>query len=272
MTFEEQYIENLNRILLTGTRELNKRTGKETLRLPCTQFVVDLKKDLPILRSKKVNWKTAVDEMLWIMQKNSNNIENLNSKIWDQWAGPDGSIGKTYGFQAGKSITKDGKTYKNQIDYILSTLESDSSNRQCVIDFWDVDDLGEMNLVPCTYSSIWTLIDNKLNCVLIQRSADYPVGVPFDTLQYAILTHLFARHLGVEVGTLTHIMADSHIYADQIEGVTQQLRQYMQLKKKTGPKPKLVLSGPKNFYLITADNIMIQDYLPEPAIVFPVAK
>ena len=146
------------------------------------------------------------------MQKQSNNIHELGNNIWNSWADESGSIGKAYGYQVSKPITVDGKTYKSQVHYVLERLSNDSSDRRAVIDLWNVDDLGEMNLSPCCYSSIWTITDGKLNCMLVQRSADFLVGVPFNTTQYAILTHLFARHLNVEPGQLTHVMADAHIY------------------------------------------------------------
>lgn len=271
MTYEKQYIQNLSRILMKGTLEKNERTGISTYRLPSTQIIVDLEKEFPILRTKKVNWKTAVDEIIWIMQKQSNKISELGSKIWDAWADEEGTIGKSYGYQVGQRVYRKNILYANQVDYVLKTLSADNSNRQCVIDMWNVQELDEMSLVPCCYSSVWNIIDGRLNCMLVQRSADYPVGVPFDTTQYAVLTYLFARHLGVRPGILTHVMADSHIYENQVEGVKEQLTRFATNDYPQVNKPKLRVIGPENFWEVKLGDISVVDYEYAPAIKYPVA-
>ena len=270
--YEQQYMYNLQMILTKGKREMNARTGIETLRLPFTEIAVDLSKEFPILKSKKVLWQTAVKELLWMMQKQSNNTKELGSKIWDAWADENGSIGETYGAQI--------KKFK-QVDYVLETLRNDPSSRRALLDMWNFADLDKMALYPCVYSSIWNIIDGKLNCVVIQRSADYPVGVPFDTLQYAVLTHLFAAHLGVDPGMLFHTMADSHIYANQIPGVEKQLEQYHQLFDKTNDEklstiiaavPKLYINKDvRNFYDFKLEDIQVLDYVHHNRIKFDVA-
>ena len=267
--YELQYMTNLYDIFARGVSEKNERTGIVTKRLPATQIIVDLEKEFPILLSKKVYWKSAIDEILWIMQKQSNKTAELNSKIWDKWAGPDGTIGKAYGYQIGQAT----RGYKNQVAYILETLKKDPSNRQCVINMWNVAELSEMNLVPCCYSSVWNIIDGRLNCMLVQRSADYPLGVPFDTTQYAALTHLFARHLNVKPGLLTHVMADSHIYENQFDGVRKQLEQFKELSVVKRPEPDLWFkeNAPTNFWDITLDDFKVINYDPMPAIKYEVA-
>lgn len=266
--YEKQYISNLTNILQTGTLSLNARTGIRTLRLPATQIVVDLEKEFPILQSKKVNWKVAVKEILWIMQKQSNVTAELGSKIWDQWTGEDGTIGKTYGYQ----VNKPTKGWPNQVAYVLANLRQDNSTRQCVIDLWNPEELHEMNLAPCVYSSVWNIIDGRLNCMVVQRSADYPIGVPFDTTQYAALTYMFARHLGVRPGLLTHVMADSHIYENQIDGVRKQLEQYEEFVTMGHSAPKFTIrEGVDCFWEMKIDDFDVVDYDPMPAIKFEVA-
>lgn len=267
--YEHQYISNLNNIRTNGVKEFNQRTGINTYRLPSTQIIVDLNKEFPILLSKKVFWKSAAKEILWIMQKQSNITAELGSKIWDKWTSEDGTIGKSYGYQVGQPT----RGYANQVEYVLETLKKDPSNRQCVINMWNVSELDEMNLVPCCYSSVWSIIDGKLNCMLVQRSSDYPVGVPFDTTQYAILTHLFARHLGVRPGLLTHVMADSHIYENQLPGVEQQFAQCRELQTIATPEPDLWFkeNAPTNFWDVTIDDFDVINYQPMPAISYEVA-
>ena len=226
--YELQYIKILRNILSDGSRELNERTGVETLRIPHSVITVDLLTEFPILKSKQVLWKTAAKEILWIMQKQSNNINDLDAHIWDAWADENGSIGKAYGYQVAKRVVADGVEYPSQVHYVLDRLRSNPSDRRAKIDLWNVDDLGEMRLVPCCYSSLWTITKGRLNCMLVQRSADFLVGVPFNTTQYAILTYLFAKHLGVEVGQLTHVMSDCHVYcyASHLEGADKMIHNF----------------------------------------------
>lgn len=229
--YETQYIDILKYIVRYGHKQTNQRTGVDTLRIPHASISVDLEEEFPILKSKQVFWKSAVDEILWIMQRQSNNVNDLNSHIWDSWADGNGSIGKAYGYQIGKSVYTDEVKYPSQVHYVLRRLAADSSDRRAVLDLWNVDDLGEMSLVPCCYTSVWDIIDGKLNCMLMQRSCDFLVGVPFNTTQYAILTHLFARHLGVEVGRLTHCMADAHVYCyeSHLQGAEKMIKNYRKL-------------------------------------------
>lgn len=280
--YEHQYLNNLSEIMYRGFKSLNTRTGILTSRIASTNITVDLSDEFPILKSKNVNWKSATEEILWIMQTQSNNTKDLKPKIWDKWADEDGSIGKSYGYQAAKNVTIGGCTYESQVHYVLETLETDPSSRRAVIDLWNVEDLGDMNLVPCCYSTVWNIIDDHLNCMLTQRSADYPVGVPFDTTQYAVLLHLFARHLGVKPGLLTHNMADSHVYmsddVDQTDGVNTQFDQGKMIimeeadEKILNCKPSIWLNPEKkNFFDFTIDDINIDNYYAMPAIKFPVA-
>jgi len=271
--YEKQYMDNLINIYKYGVKEKNERTGIMTRRIPSSMIMVDLEREFPILLSKKVNWKTALNELLWIYQKQSNRTSELNSHIWDPWTGEDGTIGKSYGYQVGAPVKAKSKEYDNQIQYIIDTLQNDPSSRQAVVDIWEPEELGEMNLVPCCYSSVWNVIDGRLNCMLVQRSADYPVGVPFDTTEHAILVHMIARHLGVRPGILTHVMADSHIYESQIEGVETQIGQYHRAIITSKCLPLLVFDkyAPENFWQIKEEHIKIINYEPMPFIKFDVA-
>lgn len=263
--YEMQYIYLLQDIMENGYKQLNERTGVETLRIPHGMFQIDLQKEFPILHIKRVRWKTALKEILWIMQSQSNNINNLDAHIWDDWADPDGSIGKAYGYQVAKNVTTmDGRTHPSQVDYVLESLKEDPSNRRAVIDLWNVDDLGQMNLTPCCYSSCWNIIDGKLNCMLIQRSADYLVGVPFNTTQYAILTSLFAKHLGVRPGILTHVMSDVHIYCyeSHINAANKILNySYNELSEAMNSDSILVISNvDNNFFNVKVNDVQLSNY------------
>ena len=281
LPYEIQYATILEVIIVEGELQMNERTGVQTKRIPSSNIVVDLEKEFPILRCKQVYWKSALKEILWIMQKQSNNVHDLGSHIWDQWADENGEIGLAYGYQVGKPVIIDGEDYHDQVSYVLETLKKDPSSRRAVINLWDVNDLGKMNLTPCCYSSVWTIVNGRLNCMLVQRSADFLVGVPFNTTQYAMLTYLFADHLGVKPGILTHCMADTHMYMykSHIEGAEKMLDNLHQIYNVLGKQrskiksPKFVRNnGETNFFEISYENYDVIDYNPIEKIEFDVAK
>lgn len=236
-SYERQYITALQNIYNNGFSDgVNERTKLETKQLPGIVFQVDLEKEFPILKSKYVFAKTALREILWIYQVQSSNIHDLQAHIWDSWADPNGSIGEAYGAQIAKPVCiyvdpmhrtpENFRAYRNQTEYVLEYLREFPNGRWANVTLWSVEDLAKMNLVPCCHTATWNLDGGRLNCVLDQRSGDMPYGVPFNTTQYAMLTMLFARDLGVKPGKLTHVIADAHIYANQMEGVEEQLAYY----------------------------------------------
>ena len=235
--YETQYMKALSDIYYNGFSDgVNERTGKETKRLPGIVFRVDVEKEFPILKSKFVAGKTALHEILWIWQAQSNNIHDLKAPIWDEWADENGSIGKAYGYQMNRPICiytdpvhktpESFRAYKNQAEYIIEYLREFPNGRWGVSTIWNPEQLSGMNLVPCCHTTTWNLDGGRLNCVLDQRSGDMPYGVPFNTTQYAELMILFARDLDVKPGILTHIISDAHIYDNQMDGVQKQLLNY----------------------------------------------
>ncbi len=240
--YEKQYMQALIDIYENGFADgVNERTQKVTKRLPGIVIQVDVEKEFPILKSKFVAAKTAFREILWIWQAQSNNIHQLNAKIWDAWADENGAIGLSYGMQINRPVNiytdpihktpESFRSYKNQAEYILEYLREFPNGRWGVATIWNPSELYGMNLVPCCHTTTWNLDGGRLNCVLDQRSGDMPYGVPFNTAQYAELMILFARDLGVKPGILTHVIADAHIYDNQMDGVEQQIAQYRILEE-----------------------------------------
>ena len=236
-SYEDQYIAILRDIYKNGYADgVNERTKIPTKRLPGQIMQIDLEKEFPILRSKFVAGKTALNEILWIWQAQSSNIKDLNAHIWDAWADEHGSIHRAYGAQIARPVNiytdpihrtpESFRSYPDQCHYILDYLKEFPNGRWGVATLWAPGDLYDMNLVPCCHTTTWNLDGGRLNCILDQRSGDMPYGVPFNTTQYAELTILFARHLGVKPGILTHVIADAHIYANQMTGVGLQLHYY----------------------------------------------
>lgn len=227
MSFADQlFIQNCKQILADGVSTENEKVrpvwpdGTKAYTIKSFGIVnrYDLSKEFPILTLRKTNLRACVDELLWIWQQKSNNIKDLNSKIWDSWADETGSIGKAYGYQLGvKHKYKEGEF--DQVDRILFDLKENPYSRRMMTNIYVHEDLHEMNLYPCAYSMTFNVTNNKLNAILNQRSQDMLTANNWNVVQYAILVHLFAQVSGLEVGTFIHVIADAHIYDRHIEMV-----------------------------------------------------
>ena len=183
----------------------------------------DLSEEFPILTLRPTNLKAAIDELLWIWQKKSNNIKDLNSRIWDSWADEEGSIGKAYGYQLGiKHKYREGEF--DQVDRIIYDLKHNPYSRRIIANMYNHSDLHEMNLYPCAYSITFNVTGRKLNAILNQRSQDVLVANNWNVSQYAILVHMFAQVSDLEVGEFVHVIADAHIYDRHVPLVTELLQ------------------------------------------------
>ena len=214
----------------------------------------DLSKEFPALTLRKTYVKSAVDEMLWIWQKKSNNIHDLNSHVWDEWADADGSIGKAYGYQLGvKHQYKEGMM--DQVDRVIYDLKNNPYSRRIMTNIYVHQDLHEMNLYPCAYSMTFNVTDGRLNAILNQRSQDVLAANNWNVVQYAVLVYMLAQVCDMEPGELVHVIADAHIYDRHIDIVKELI------KRSTYPAPKFHLNPEiKDFYQFTTDDIVIEDY------------
>lgn len=226
----------------------------------------DLKKEFPALTLRKTNLKNCVDEILWIWQKKSNNINDLNSHIWDSWADEKGSIGKAYGYQLGvKHQYKEGMM--DQVDRVLYDLKNNPYSRRIMTNIYVHQDLHEMNLYPCAYSMTFNVTKNKetgklvLNGILNQRSQDILTANNWNVCQYAVLLHMFAQVSDMEVGELVHVIADAHIYDKHVPLVEELIA------REQHPAPKFWINPEvKNFYDFTVDDFSLDDYVTGPQI------
>ena len=214
----------------------------------------NLAEEFPILTLRKVPFKLAIDEILWIWQKKSNNIKDLNSHIWDSWADENGTIGKAYGYQLGvKHKYKEGEF--DQVDRVLYDLKNNPYSRRIITNLYNHHDLHEMNLYPCAYSVTFNVTGNKLNAILNQRSQDVLVANAWNVCQHAVLIHMLAQVSNLEVGEFVHVIADAHIYDRHIP-IVEQL-----IKRESYPAPKLIINKDiKNFYDFTVDDFVLEDY------------
>ena len=171
----------------------------------------DLSLEFPIMTLRKTGFRNAIDELLWIWQKKSNNIHDLHSHIWDAWADENGSIGKAYGYQLGvKHHYPEGDM--DQVDRILYDLKHNPGSRRIISNIYNHADLSEMRLYPCAYSMTFNVSGNRLNAILNQRSQDMLVANNWNVCQYAVLVYMMAQVSGLKAGMLMHVIADAHIY------------------------------------------------------------
>ena len=214
----------------------------------------NLQEEFPILTLRRTAFKSCVDELLWIWQKKSNNIHDLNSHIWDSWADENGSIGKAYGYQLGvKHQYKEGEF--DQVDRVLYDLKHNPASRRIMTNIYNFQDLHEMNLYPCAYSMTFNVTGDTLNGILNQRSNDMLTANNWNVTQYAILLIMMAQVSGLKAGELVHLIADAHIYDRHIPIVKEVLA------KPQHKAPKLIVDeNVKNFYDFTVDDFKLEGY------------
>ncbi len=225
----------------------------------------DLSREFPIMTLRRTAFKSCIDEILWIWQKKSNNIKDLNSHIWDEWADENGSIGKAYGYQLGvRHQYKEGMM--DQVDRVLYDLKNNPYSRRIMTNIYVHQDLHEMNLYPCAYSMTFNVTGNKLNAILNQRSNDILTANNWNVVQYAVLVHMIAQVSGLEAGELVHVIADAHIYDRHIPLVKELI------KRQTYDAPVFCMNTDvKDFYEFTVDDFELEDYKYGPQIKIPVA-
>ena len=266
---DKHFIETCNKILDEGI--FSKGTGVRTrwedgaeanyLSIFGVSNVYDVGKEFPMitLRNNTNQVKKAIDEILWIWQKKSNDVRDLNSHIWDQWAGEDHTIGKAYGYQMAKKHKfkiKGEIKEMDQVDYVRYLIKNDPASRRIMTNIFDFDDLKDMNLEPCAYGTQWLVRKGKLHLILNQRSQDMLAANGWNTMQYAALLCMFAKEAELEPGTLTHNIGDCHIYDRHVPMVIKLLE-----AKPMDVCPKLVINNESNsFYDFKVEDFEIQGY------------
>ncbi|MBR4700616.1 MAG: thymidylate synthase [Oscillospiraceae bacterium] len=218
----------------------------------------DLQKEFPLMTLRRTYWKSAVDELLWIWQKKSNNVHDLPTRIWDSWADENGSIGKAYGYQmAQKHHYPEGDF--DQVDRVLYDLKHNPQSRRILTGMYNFADLSEMGLYPCAYSMTFNVSGNVLNAILNQRSQDMLTANNWNVVQYAVLVHMMAQVSGLIPGELVHVIADCHIYDRHIPMVEKmlELEPYEAPAFRTDPTVT-------DFYAFTRDSFTVENYRYHP--------
>ena len=234
----------------------------------------DLREEFPILTVRRQYLKSAIDELLWIWQKKSNNINELGSHVWDSWADEYGSIGKAYGYPLGKKFRHhkagsslaiemaaylsvefhDGWVWLDQVDAILYDLRNNPASRRIMTNIFNHEDLADMHLQPCAYSMTFNVSGNTLNGILNQRSQDMLTANGWNVMQYAALLMMVAHVSGLEAGELVHVIADAHIY-DRHVPIIEKI-----IKREPFAAPKLTMEPEDSFYAFTKNHFHLEGY------------
>lgn len=231
------YLNLLKRTLEQGAFRPD-RTGTGTYSLFGEQLRFDLSKGFPVVTTKKLHLRSIIHELLWFLRGDTN-IAALNANgvtIWDEWADEAGDLGPVYGAQWRRWSTPDGRTI-DQLAQVIEQIRSNPSSRRHIVTAWNPSDLDAMALPPCHLLFQFYVNDGKLSCQMIQRSADLFLGVPFNIVSYALLTHLVAAVTGLQPFEFIHVFGDVHLYANHLEQAK------LQLLREPKPLPTLRLKA-----------------------------
>ena len=259
---DQLFIENCKEILSRGRWDTDLPVrprwddGVPAHTIKCFGLVnrYDLREAFPIQTIRRMFLKSAVDELLWIWQKKSNNVRDLSTHIWDAWADETGSIGKAYGYQLGvKHRYPEGEM--DQVDRVLYDLKHNPASRRILTNLYNHHDLSEMALYPCAWSMTFNVSGKTLNAVLNQRSQDMLTANGWNVMQYAVLVHMLAQVSGLEAGELVHVIADAHIY-DRHVPIIEEI-----IARKPYDAPAFRLDPTvTDFYAFTPDSVRLEGY------------
>lgn len=281
-------------ILQNGVKEFNERTGKFTLRTFARHLKFDLQKEFPLVTSKKTAWDKAYIELLWYL-KGSGDVKFLQDngiQIWNDWVIPGTTqLGPVYGVQwrhwkkfeiqeatsckytgePGGLMWEGARIEETEIDQIaelIHKVKNRPSDRRMIVSAWNVSDLGNMQLPPCHMTFQVTVIGGKVNLHLLQRSVDVPVGLPWNWVCYAMLTHMIAHVCDLEVGEFAWTGVDCHIYEDQIP----QVEKFLQLDVPDHTSVKVVINeAVKNIDDFDLGDVCLTNVVTNPFFRIPVA-
>ncbi|QDC26718.1 thymidylate synthase [Georgenia yuyongxinii] len=259
------YEDLLRHVLERGTAKAD-RTGTGTRSVFGHQMRYDLSQGFPLVTTKRVFLRGVAEELFWFLrgEHNARPLQEKGVHIWDEWAGPDGELGPVYGVQWRSWPTPDGR-HIDQVQQVLDTLRTNPDSRRIIVSAWNVADLDQMALMPCHAFFQFYVADGRLSCQLYQRSADLFLGVPFNIASYALLTHMVAQQVGLEVGDFVWTGGDCHIYDNHVDQVTEQL------SREPYPFPTLQLRKAGSLFDYTWDDVEVVGYRHHPAIKAPVA-
>lgn len=262
---DDIFIKDLKEILKEEWEVDNRSTWEDGSK-PKTKRILqvvnkyDLSEGFPIMTLRKVNWKAAFDEISWIYFKQSNDVKDLNSKIWNQWKDENDLIHKAYGYQ----IAKPTMGYQSQLHYVINEIKNNPTSRRIMMNMFDSQDMIEksaLSLVECAYATHFSVKKGKLHMTLIQRSGDFLTAAGFggfNISQYAFLQHAIAKECGLNVGTLTHFVQDLHLYDNHLEQVYDLIARWCELPE-INNKVQIKIAD-KSIFDLTANDVELIGY------------
>lgn len=262
----QQYLDLMRHVVDNGTRK-DDRTGTGTLSVFGHQLRFNLQQGFPMVTTKKLHTRSIIHELLWFLNGDTNigYLKENGVRIWDEWADANGDLGPVYGKQWRSWPTPDGGSI-DQLGQSLELLRNAPDSRRIIVSAWTVAELDQMALMPCHAFFQFYVADGKLSCQLYQRSADIFLGVPFNIASYALLTHMVAQQVGLEVGDFIWTGGDCHLYLNHLEQTE------LQLSRDPLPLPKLnILRKPSSISAYNFDDFEIEGYECHPHIKAPVA-
>lgn len=262
---DKYFIENLKKIKEENWEIDNRAKWEDgtqvyTKRILQVVNQYDLSKEFPILTLRDINWEAAIDETIWIMFRQSNNIKDLNSSIWSSWANEDGDINKAYGYQ----IRKKTMGHPSQLHYVIDQIKNNPTSRRIMMNMFSAHEQHEKGLIECAYATHFSIKNNKLHMTLIQRSGDFLPAAGnggFNTVQYAFLQHAIAQECGLDVGIFTHFIQDLHVYNKHMEQCDLLLERSLESVGDTLSTPKIQIAN-KSIFELTVEDVEILNYNP----------
>jgi len=258
---------DLLRLVLEEGKYKPDRTGTGTTSVFGAQARFNLRNGFPLLTTKKLHLKSILHELLWFLRGETNvrSLQEVGVSIWNEWADPDGNLGRVYGAQWCDWRTPDGRSI-NQIDQVIAQIRSNPDSRRLIVSAWNPGEIETMKLPPCHLLFQFYVHEGVLSCQLYQRSADLFLGVPFNIASYALLTLMVAQVCGLQPGDFVHTFGDLHLYSNHMEQVKEQL------SREPRPLPTMTLNpAVKNIHDFKYEDFTLSDYNPHPAIKAPVA-
>ena len=262
----QPYLHLMQHILSHGT-DKSDRTGTGTRSVFGHQMRFDLAQGFPLLTTKKLHLRSIIHELLWFLKGDTNirYLKENNVSIWDEWADENGDLGPVYGYQWRSWPAPDGR-HIDQIANVVEQIKRNPDSRRLIVSAWNPTLVDEMALPPCHALFQFYVAEGRLSCQLYQRSADVFLGVPFNVASYALLTHLVAHSLGLEVGDFVHTLGDAHIYLNHVDAVR------LQLSRAPRALPQLFITADrKSLFDYGYDDFHIEGYNPHPHIAGRVA-
>jgi thymidylate synthase len=262
----KQYLGLLRHILDEGV-EKNDRTGTGTISTFGYQMRLNLREGFPVVTTKKLHLRSIIHELLWFLTGDTNikYLKDRGVSIWDEWADPHGDLGPVYGKQWRRWETPDGRVI-DQITEVINQIKTNPDSRRLIVSAWNVGELDQMALAPCHAIFQFYVSEGALSCLLLQRSADSLIGLPYNLTSYSLLTHMMAQQCDLDVGDLVWTGGDCHIYLNHIEQVR------LQLTREPYPLPQLVIKRkPDSIFDYKFEDFEIVNYQAHPHIAAAIA-